>query len=63
MSVEAAGSMAKTSHKKTQAKGAYEIMIAEAITTLHERKGASRQALWKCVSSLHHEADEKQFAL
>ena len=38
-------------------------MIQDAIITLQDRKGSSRQALWKCVSAQHPEADYKQFLI
>ena len=36
-------------------------MIADGLTTLADRKGSSRQALWKCVSAKYPNADYKQF--
>jgi linker histone H1 and H5 family len=36
-------------------------MIEDGIITLADRKGASRQALWKCVSSKYPESDYKHF--
>ena len=36
-------------------------MISDALMTLKERKGSSRQALWKCVASKYDKADYKQF--
>jgi len=36
-------------------------MIEDGIITLADRKGASRQALWKCVSSKYPEVDFKQY--
>ena len=36
-------------------------MIQEALSTLRERQGSSRQAIWKCVHCKHPEADYKQF--
>jgi hypothetical protein len=38
-------------------------MIEDAIITLGERKGSSRQALWKVVHAKHPEADYKQFLI
>jgi hypothetical protein len=42
-------------------KHSYMEMIEDAVITLGERKGSSRQALWKCVSTKYPEADYKQF--
>ena len=36
-------------------------IIVDGIVTLKDRKGSSRQGLWKCVSGLHTDADYKQF--
>jgi len=36
-------------------------MIEEALITLGDRKGSSRQGLWKVVQSKNPEADYKQF--
>jgi hypothetical protein len=37
-------------------------IIQDALLTLNEPKGTSRQALWKCVQSRHPEdVDQKQF--
>ena len=36
-------------------KKTYLEMIEDGLITLNERKGASRQALWKCVSSKYPE--------
>ena len=39
-------------------------LIQDALLTLNEPKGASRQALWKCIQSRHpEEADQKQFLI
>ena len=43
-------------------KVSYFEMIEDGLLTLADRKGASRQALWKCVSSKYPEhADFKHF--
>ena len=39
----------------------YTDLIETAILTLGERKGSSRQAIWKSIHSLYPEADYKQF--
>jgi len=39
----------------------YADLIETAILTLGERKGSSRQAIWKSIHSLYPEADYKQF--
>ena len=45
-------------------KHSYLEMIEDGLLTLHERKGASRQALWKCVAAKYpEEADFKQFLI
>ena len=41
----------------------YSDMIADAILTLEDRKGSSRQAIWKCIESKYPEADYKQFLI
>ena len=38
-------------------------MIEDAILTLAERKGSSRQAIWKCISTKFPEADYKQYLI
>ena len=38
-------------------------MIVDAIVTLSDRKGSSRQALWKCIQNKYAEADYKQFLI
>jgi len=38
-------------------------MIEDGIITLAERKGSSRQALWKCVNAKYPQADYKQFLI
>lgn len=38
-------------------------MIQDGIITLADRKGSSRQALWKCVNAKYPEADYKQFLI
>jgi hypothetical protein len=38
-------------------------MITDAIITLGERSGSSRQALWKCIEAKYPEADYKQFLI
>ena len=38
-------------------------MIEDSIITLGERKGSSRQAIWKCLHSKFPEADYKQFLI
>ena len=39
----------------------YSEMIEDAVLTMGERKGSSRQAIWKCVSTKFPTADFKQF--
>ena len=38
-------------------------MIADSLLTLNDRKGSTRQGLWKCLSSKYPEADYKQFLI
>jgi len=39
-------------------------IIQDALLTLNEPKGSSRQALWECISRRHPEnADQKQFTI
>jgi hypothetical protein len=38
-------------------------MIEEALLTLQDRKGSSRQAIWKAVNTKFPEADYKQFLI
>jgi len=39
-------------------------IIQDALFTLNEPKGTSRQALWKCVQSRYpEEADQKKFLI
>jgi hypothetical protein len=44
-------------------KHSYFEMIEDAILTLSERKGSSRQAIWRCVNAKYPEADYKQFII
>jgi histone H1/5 len=38
-------------------------MIQDAIITLGERNGSSRQAIWKCINAKYPESDYKQFVV
>ena len=38
-------------------------MIENALLTLADRKGSTRQAIWKYVNNKHPEADYKQFLI
>ena len=42
-------------------KASYTEMIEDAILTLKDRSGSSRQAIWKCLHAKYPEADYKQF--
>jgi histone H1/5 len=46
-----------------KAKLTYQEMIEDAIITLAENQGSSRQALWKCVHAKYPEADYKLFVV
>jgi len=46
-----------------QGKHTYFEMIEDAILTLGERKGSSRQAIWKVISTKYPEADFKQYLI
>jgi len=41
----------------------YAEMIEDAILTLNERSGSSRQGIWKCLNAKYPEADYKQFLI
>lgn len=41
----------------------YSDLVHEALITLAERKGSSRQALWKYISVKYPESDYKQFLI
>ncbi|CDW78646.1 UNKNOWN [Stylonychia lemnae] len=41
----------------------YQEMIENALLTLAERKGSTRQAIWKCINVKYPEADYKQFLI
>ena len=44
-------------------KHSYTEMIHEALLTLAERKGSSRQAIWKVINTKYPEADYKQYLI
>jgi len=37
----------------------YQEMIESALLTLADRKGSTRQAIWKCINTKYPEADYK----
>ncbi len=38
-------------------------MFIDALVTLHDRKGSSRQAMWKCIAAKYAEATYNQFLI
>lgn len=38
-------------------------MIEDAVLTLADRKGSTRQGIWKCIQAKYPEADYKQFLI
>ena len=51
----------KSKGKQDRAKMTYSEMITDALMTLNEKGGSTRQELWKCVSAKFVKADYKLF--